>query len=159
MSDRLVRRRADADDRHAAQPATASQRIVAYLVDVAVVGTAVLGATRGQSLLHRLLAVLGVATGYHVLLEGATGQTAGKRAVGIGVTRPCDETVGFRAAWARTAWRAVDWLPFGYLLGLASIARSPRNRRFGDRAANTVVVRRQSAGATGDGNGGRRNRS
>lgn len=44
----------------------------------------------------------------------------------------------------RTALRAVDWLPAGYLLGPASIARTERRQRLGDLAADTVVVRRRS---------------
>lgn len=139
-SDEATSGRAGPDDRYA----TASQRAVAYLVDVGVVVGVLLALTRRRGTLRRIAAlvvgsVVG-ATAYHVVLEGSRGQTVGKRAVGIAVVGTDDQPCGYRAAAIRTAARVVDFLPVGYLLGLLSIRVTRRRQRIGDLAAGTVVV-------------------
>lgn len=127
------------------------RRTLAFVVDALVVAATVqpvasrLGRSRGR----RLLATAGLAVvggfPYHVLLEGASGQTAGKAASGVVVVmedgRPCT----YRAAATRTALRLADWLPAGYILGLAAIAATERDQRLGDLAAGTVVVEADGA--------------
>lgn len=133
--------------------ATVRERAAAYLADLFVVVGAMAVVTRrlgrsrrervGRARLAGFVGLFGfaVANLYHVVLEGTDGRTVGKRAVGIAVVsddgRPCT----YRAAAIRTAFRFVDWLPAGYLLGFVSIALTDRRRRLGDVAANTEVVR------------------
>lgn len=144
----------DPPSTESAAPAGIARRTVAYLVDAGVLGLPFLALTRGWSLGRRVLALLGVATAYHVVLEGATGLTPGKRLVGVAVVRADGGPVGYRAAATRTVWRAVDWLPVGYALGLAAMVVTDRHRRLGDLAAGTVVVRRRSGEASVDSRGG-----
>ena len=140
-----------------AETATIRERVAAYLLDVPVVAGPVVGLAwrLGRSRRERLglvgLLGLAVANLYHVVLEGSGGQTAGKRAVGIAVEGDDGEACSYGSAATRTGFRFVDWLPAGYLLGIASIALTERGQRLGDLAANTVVVRADS----GDGCEGR----
>lgn len=122
------------------------RRTVAYLVDLVLVGGALLVATSDdRSPLGRALAVarraVVVGTLYHALLEGLTGRTAGKAAVGIAVVGEDGSACTLRAATIRTLGRFLDGLPVGYLLGLVSIALTDRRQRVGDLLAGTVVVR------------------
>ncbi|NEU57880.1 RDD family protein [Halorussus sp. MSC15.2] len=132
------------------ETATVRERVTAYLADAVVVGATVVGVAVGlgdsRRERRRLGALLGLAVAnlYHVVLEGTGGQTAGKRAVGIAVAGDDGERPSYASAATRTAFRFVDWLPVGYLLGLASIALTERRKRLGDLAANTVVVRTDS---------------
>lgn len=133
-----------------AETATLRERAAAYLVDVPVVAGPVVGLARrlGRSRRERLglvgLVGLAVANVYHAVLEGTGGQTVGKRAVGIAVVGADGGPCSYAAAATRTAYRFVDWLPAGYLLGIAGIALTERRQRLGDLAANTVVVRTAS---------------
>lgn len=129
------------------------RRILAYVADVVVVvgAIALLERAGGRRLSVRAalrgLAVAGLVAGpYHVLLEGATGQTPGKRLLGLAVVRADGEPCTYRAAAVRTLFRFVDWLPVAYATGLASMVLDGRHRRLGDRAAGTVVVRTDDRG-------------
>ncbi|PSP56325.1 hypothetical protein BRC82_02195 [Halobacteriales archaeon QS_1_67_19] len=135
------------------------ERVAAYLLDLLLVGGGIvaaarrLGNTTGERL--RLGAVIGLAVAnlYHVVLEGAGGQTAGKRAVGIAVELDDGSDCSDGPAAVRTLYRFVDWLPVGYLLGVAAIALTDRRKRLGDRAANSVVVRTEGPRGESDGAG------
>ena len=88
------------------------------------------------------LAYLVVALGYFFLSEAMTGQTLGKRILGIRVVRLAD---GSRASAAqvavRTVLRLVDGLVF-YLVGLIAIlATGSKRQRLGDMAGGTTVTR------------------
>lgn len=133
--------------RHRHPPtATLGRRALAYLLDlVLLVGALVPVTSADRPPARRALTVgaLGVVvgTGYHVLLEGLLGRTVGKAAVGIAVVDGDGSRPTLRAATVRTLARFVDALPVAYLLGIASILRSDRRQRLGDRLAATVVVR------------------
>ena len=121
---------------------------MAYLADVVAVlgGVALAQRTRGRRLSVRAavrgFALAGLLAGpYHVLLEGGPGQTVGKRLLGIAVVGEGGEPCTYRAALIRTLFRFVDWIPVAYAAGLASMVLDGRDRRLGDRAAGTVVVR------------------
>ena len=80
--------------------------------------------------------------GYDVLFElAANGQTLGKRALGIQVVRDGGRPVDLRASVVRNLLRFVDLLPTNYLVGSVTVFCSKRNRRVGDMAAGTIVVR------------------
>jgi uncharacterized RDD family membrane protein YckC len=82
-----------------------------------------------------------VSLAYFVVLESRTGQTLGKKAMGI---RVVSEETGAPPstgrAVGRTLLRVIDGL-FLYLVGLITIAVSKKDQRIGDMAANTLVVR------------------
>jgi uncharacterized RDD family membrane protein YckC len=128
---------------------TLGRRVVAFLVDVVVlalvgaipavaVATPWSGAPRnpGTYVLYVLLFVT-----YFTYLEGSTGQTIGKRLVGIVVVDLEGDPIGYREALVRTLLRVVDFLPTLYIVGLVLILVTDRWQRLGDIAAGTVVVR------------------
>lgn len=73
------------------------------------------------------------------------GQTPGKRALGIAVLNDNGTPVRWPAALARNLLRAVDFLPFFYGFGLATMLINRDFKRLGDLAANTLVVYRDAA--------------
>lgn len=78
---------------------------------------------------------------YHVLLEGLTGRTLGKRLAGIRVVdQRTGGTPGMLSAVLRTVLRVVDGF-FAYGLGWVIVVSSKNRRRLGDMAARTIVVR------------------
>ena len=88
-----------------------------------------------------VLILFGLWIVYFTYLEGTSGQTLGKRVLGLRVVdlktgRPPD----FSKAFVRTLLRIVDWLPGLYLLGFVVAVLTPRKQRLGDLVADTVVV-------------------
>lgn len=78
---------------------------------------------------------------YHPVVELVMhGDSPGKRMTGISVRTLQGETPAVPAILLRNAWRAIEFLPFGYLSGLLFMLRSPQHARPGDRAAGTRVV-------------------
>lgn len=89
------------------------------------------------------LAVAGIILLYYLVGEAASGQTAGKRIMGL---RVVDADGGGRVPLGRvvvrTLLRIVDNLPGLYLLGFVCIlVTGQRRARLGDLAARTRVVR------------------
>ena len=83
-----------------------------------------------------------VVLGYDILFEVlASGRTPGKRLNGLRVVRSGGEPVGFLTSAIRNVLRLVDFLPFAYVIGAASILATRKNQRLGDVAAGTLVVR------------------
>jgi uncharacterized RDD family membrane protein YckC len=93
-----------------------------------------------------LLALLLVAAfllyyGYFAMFEALwSGQTPGKRAIGIRVIVASGRPLGPFDAILRNLLRIVDQMPGMYAVGLLSIFLTQRNQRLGDLAAGTVVV-------------------
>ncbi len=78
---------------------------------------------------------------YPVLFEiYMQGQTPGKKVMGIQVLLMDGSMVNWSASLLRNLLRTVDFLPFMYALGVASMLVSKDFRRLGDLAANTIVV-------------------
>ncbi|NUN51141.1 MAG: RDD family protein [Candidatus Brocadiae bacterium] len=131
-----------------------SHRLLAWLIDtmisfalIAVVWMIVVLALMSAGMpgtaeaVGRTLA-FAIGGGYYIVLEALShGQTPGKKVMGIRVL----DSRGFRITPAQAAirnlMRAVDLLPFCYLVGGISILCSRRGLRLGDLAAGTVVVR------------------
>ncbi len=140
------------------------RRVVAWLVDLVVVGTPIvaaiipLGEAYGGETTADALAFWFFATppivlfvvGYHGLLQGGRrGQTLGKRAVGIAVRRAEDlGPIGYGRSIARAARILLIWLFFG-LISLLVIPIldglwalwDRNNQTVHDKLALTVVVR------------------
>ena len=78
---------------------------------------------------------------YFTALEAHSGQTLGKKALGLVVVTEEGGAPDVAAAAVRNLLRFVDWLPAFYLLGAIVVAVSDRDQRLGDLAADTLVVR------------------
>ncbi|HXQ94892.1 MAG TPA: RDD family protein [Thermoplasmata archaeon] len=79
--------------------------------------------------------------GYFTYFESTSGQTPGKRALGIRVVsvataRPPD----LGHALVRNIFRVIDWLPGLYFVGFVVAALTSRKQRLGDLLADTIVV-------------------
>jgi uncharacterized RDD family membrane protein YckC len=80
--------------------------------------------------------------GYYLLFEMAwSGQTPGKRMVGIRVLRENGYPIRPVDAVIRNLIRIVDGPPAGFVVGLIVMLLNERARRLGDYAAGTIVVR------------------
>ncbi|MDQ3263110.1 MAG: RDD family protein [Myxococcota bacterium] len=80
--------------------------------------------------------------GYAMVLETWwSGQTVGKRLLGIRVIQESGVRLGFIQAALRNLARAVDRLPFLYLVGATTAVLSSSQQRLGDLLAGTIVVR------------------
>jgi uncharacterized membrane protein SpoIIM required for sporulation/uncharacterized RDD family membrane protein YckC len=80
--------------------------------------------------------------GYSVVFETLwDGQTPGKRLLGLRVVRNGGGGVDLGHSAARNVVRFVDFLPFGYFVGMLAILANQRNQRLGDLVAGTIVVR------------------
>ena len=128
-------------------------RFLAWMIDaalIAVVGEAAamfLGVVeQGREGLGSALIVLGIFAlnwGYFLLFEWLwSGQTPGKRLLGIRVIRRRGTAVSFWQSAVRNILRFVDapLVPGFYFLGFAVAACNRESRRLGDFAADTLVV-------------------
>lgn len=80
--------------------------------------------------------------GYMVLLETVwSGQTVGKRAMGLRVIQDTGVRVGVYQSLLRNLVRPVDKLPIFYLVGGTAALLSGSQQRLGDFLAGTIVVR------------------
>ena len=122
-------------------------RAVAWGIDFAIrfavylFGAITLGLLGNTGMGLQLLLMFTLLWGYPVLFEVLwSGQTPGKRALGLRVIAADGAPVGWMASFARTLLRTVDFLPFFYGIGLASCYADPWNRRLGDLVARTLVI-------------------
>lgn len=126
-------------------------RFLAWLLDaLIIVGLSMAVATvlgPVMSLVPGFTAVLFVAWflvdwGYGILLETWwSGQTIGKRALGLRVIQESGVRIGFYHAVLRNLARPFDRLPLFYLVGGIAALFSRSQQRFGDMLAGTIVVR------------------
>lgn len=125
-------------------------RTFAFLIDgtvLALAGAVLIGVLSAVDpfLLGAVGPLFGLsAFGYFVVLEGVSGQTIGKRIMGISVVKSNGAECDMTASAVRNVLRIVDSLPFGYLLGGLLIWQTAENQRLGDLVGNTVVVRARS---------------
>jgi uncharacterized RDD family membrane protein YckC len=77
---------------------------------------------------------------YFVAMEATRGATLGKMALGIRVVKVDGSPISWSESIVRNLLRIIDAL-FGYLLGAILVWTSPTRQRFGDRIAQTVVIR------------------
>lgn len=104
--------------------------------------------TGGQALLFFGI-FLAVGLLYSVVLQGLTGATLGKAAAGIRTVRRDGGRPGIGRALVRQFVGIVDYFPFILpgLVGFILVLTTRDNRRLGDMAAGTLVVRRAAAGS------------
>jgi uncharacterized RDD family membrane protein YckC len=131
------------------------RRIGALIIDSIVLGVVfvVIGlatgggtASHGHAGVHlgtsATLVWLGFIYLYHFVCEATTGQTLGKKLLGIRVANLDGSKAGVGAVLVRTVLRLIDALPILYIVGLISVLATGRERRqrVGDIAAGTTVV-------------------
>jgi uncharacterized RDD family membrane protein YckC len=89
-----------------------------------------------------LLSVFLVQWGYYIICEMLmNGASPGKRVMGLRVIRDDGTPLGFAQSLLRNLVRIVDFLPWGYGVGLVAVFVSSRSQRLGDLAAGTLVTR------------------
>ncbi len=127
-------------------------RFLAWLIDtlITAVGafflilvlTMVLSAFPGFASALASLLWFAVYWGYCIVLELVwSGQTIGKRALGIRVVQDTGVRIGFQHAALRNLVRPLDYLPLFYFVGGAAALISESHQRLGDMLAGTIVVR------------------
>jgi len=89
-----------------------------------------------------ILIVFVVLFGYFIIFEAAwNGQTPGKKVLGLRVVRDGGYPMDFGASLIRNLIRVGEWILGYYILAAISMVLSPENKRLGDLAAGTIVVR------------------
>lgn len=117
--------------------------VMAALVGLAAVVSSVFGLVlAGLAKALYFVALFAIQWGYGAVLEWRwLGQTVGKRIAGTRVLSADGLPISFGQAALRNLLRVLDILPGAYLLGGACVLWDARARRFGDIAADTIVVR------------------
>jgi len=92
-----------------------------------------------------LIAIFFIDWFYNVVFEVLRGATPGKRRLGLVVVNDNGTPVTWSASLLRNLLRVVDFLPFGYGLGLLWCLFHAQFKRLGDVAAGTLVVYRDTA--------------
>jgi hypothetical protein len=93
-----------------------------------------------------LLWLFGLTWGYFLLFEWLwSGQTPGKRLMGLRVIQWRGTAIGFTQAAVRNLVRIIDGLPLLIMMGFYSVgfavaSCNRENRRLGDLAADTLVI-------------------
>ncbi len=86
--------------------------------------------------------VFAVLFGYFIVFEAVwNGQTPGKKLLGIRVVRDGGYPIDFGASLIRNLIRVGEQLIGYYIFAAVSAVISPENKRLGDLAAGTIVVR------------------
>jgi uncharacterized RDD family membrane protein YckC len=127
-------------------------RFLAWLVDALLVlgGTGALlsGLSLVMAAFPGFASALGIVLyflvdwGYGIALETAwSGQTVGKKLLGLRVIQRSGVRIGFHHAALRNLARPVDRLPLLYLVGGVTALLSGSTQRLGDMLAGTLVVR------------------
>ncbi|MFB6085620.1 MAG: RDD family protein [Halodesulfurarchaeum sp.] len=136
-----------AKPRRDGQPASILSRAIAFLLDGVVIalGTALLLGLLTM-IAPRAIGLTGLLAGagglvYFIALEGAGGQTVGKRVMGIAVVKSNGRTSDTKSAAVRNLLRIVDGLPVFYAVGIVLMLLSGDSQRLGDRLGDTLVVK------------------
>lgn len=72
-----------------------------------------------------------------------SGQTPGKRALGLRVIKTEGYSIGFYEAMLRNLLRAADFVPVLYAAGFVATIATPRMQRIGDIVSGTMVIRQR----------------
>ena len=118
--------------------------LVAQTIFNAVSGDALKSNDPGQALtalLAFVVLVFVLDALYVVTQEAASGQTLGKRALGIRVVKTDGGPIDVDAALIRYVFLFFAFLGLGGLVTLLMVALSDTKQRLGDRVAGTVVIR------------------
>ncbi|MDQ3855705.1 MAG: RDD family protein [Chloroflexota bacterium] len=114
--------------------------LIAGLI-VAFGGGTVSGAGTIAVLAILVLVLFCIVFGYYIVLETVwSGQSLGKRALGLRVIRDDGLPLNFTASVIRNLIRIIDLLPGAYGFGVIAMFLNRRWKRLGDLAAGTLVV-------------------
>ena len=78
---------------------------------------------------------------YFIIMERVAAATLGKMIIGLTVVKVGGAQYGWTPVLIRNIFRIIDGLPIVYLVGFVFVATTPKNQRWGDLAAGTLVVR------------------
>lgn len=81
---------------------------------------------------------------YYLLMESALGATLGKLTCGLRVLEVNGQSPSLGSIVIRNCLRLIDY-PLAFLIAVLTIESSPLNQRLGDRAANTIVIKKARA--------------
>src|SRR6266568_5912005 len=135
------------------QVAGLGTRAIAQILDLLILGGVLLGlifaaiaiGQAGFDVVAYLLALLGgfvVVFGYFWASEAFwSGQTIGKKVFRLRAVGDRGEPMTFMQAGIRNVVRIVDFLPYGYGVGLVVLFINGKGKRLGDLAAGTIVVK------------------
>jgi len=119
--------------------------IVTALLTALFFGGLAIGIFFNNSTVYNLLEILGsfvVIFGYFWTSEALwSGQTIGKKAFRLRAVGDRGEPLTFMQAGIRNIVRIVDFLPYGYGVGLVVMFINGKGKRLGDLAAGTLVVK------------------
>jgi uncharacterized RDD family membrane protein YckC len=102
--------------------------------------------SEGASLIPSAVGFL-LGFGLLVVLQGLSGFTPGKLAVGLRTVAEDGSAPGIRKALTRWLLLVVDFLPCLFIVGFVTVLTGLGHRRVGDMAARTFVVRAGAMGA------------
>jgi uncharacterized RDD family membrane protein YckC len=136
------------------QVAGLGTRAIAQLLDLLIVSAILiavsLAASAAATLLgNSLVADLIIVFGFFITLFGYfwvseamwSGQTLGKKAFRLRAVGDRGEPLTFMQAGIRNIVRIVDFLPYGYGVGVVVMFVNGKGKRLGDLAAGTIVVK------------------
>ena len=136
------------------QVAGLGTRAIAQVLDLLIVtallvalffGGLAVGSFLNNSVLFDLIQILGsfvIVFGYFWTSEAMwSGQTIGKKAFRLRAVGDRGEPLTFMQAGIRNIVRIVDFLPYGYGVGLVVMFINGKGKRLGDLAAGTLVVK------------------
>lgn len=119
---------------------------VVYFLFEAILGTAT--ANNPSSVAQWIPAIILLVTlfviqfGYYIIFEIAMGgKSPGKELAGLRVIKENGRPLTAMDSIIRNLMRIVDFLPFGYGVGVIAMFFNARSKRLGDFAAGTLVVR------------------
>ncbi|HET7465686.1 MAG TPA: RDD family protein [Candidatus Dormibacteraeota bacterium] len=119
--------------------------IVLGLLVALLFGSIAIGAFTNNAVIFDLIWILGsfvVVFGYFWASEAFwSGQTIGKKAFRLRAVGDRGEPLTFLQAGIRNVVRIVDFLPYGYGVGLITMFINGKGKRLGDLAAGTLVVK------------------
>jgi uncharacterized RDD family membrane protein YckC len=136
------------------QVAGLGTRAIAQLLDLLIVGGILIAViffasaavtVTGSSTVGTLILIIGafiVVFGYFWISEALfSGQTIGKKAFRLRAVGDRGEPLTFMQAGVRNVVRIVDFLPYGYGVGMIVLFANGKGKRLGDLAAGTIVVK------------------
>lgn len=95
------------------------------------------------------VAIFAVEWGYPIFFEiYKDGSTPGKKMFGLRAINADGTPIGWKGSILRNLLRTADFMPFGYALGIITMACTSRFQRLGDLAGDTVVCYRRTQHAS-----------
>ena len=136
------------------QVAGLGTRAIAQLIDLLILSGILIalfffafaaGAVVNSSVVATLVVIIGsfiAIFGYFWISEALwSGQTIGKKAFRLRAVGDRGEPLTFLQAGIRNVVRIVDFLPYGYGVGMVVLFANGKGKRLGDLAAGTIVVK------------------